>query len=284
MASRVLLYFVLCAAALPASAATVFEGFYRIERNRKHVGFGVQRLRAEGDQRILTSYYRFKRPDDTEVFESSKTVTGANGDPVSSEHHGTRLGLAPSWAKFAGGRGRVDFVTPNSRKPTAVSDVKILSSALFLVADLPKLLLNHVYRYSAFAEERAINSSGTLHVAGKLKVGPVDVLRLLDDFNGEPTEHFVSLGGQPLGSRAYAGDFSCYWVKSREDAIDIFAYPNKDVISLFGDLPMGQKNDWNEVAGLNADEVMRRYPKWRGTRVRSLAALAKTTALPVRPL
>ena len=116
----------------------MFEGFYRIERNRKHVGFAVQRLRQDGDQRILTSYYRFKRPDETEVFESFKTVfTRANGDPVSSEHHGDKTGLAlpELGASFTVGprSSRLWDTRNHANAATSLTNVKMLSSTLFLI-------------------------------------------------------------------------------------------------------------------------------------------------------
>ena len=267
-----------------ARAATVFEGFYRVERDRKHVGFAVQRLRREGDQRVLTSYFRFKRNDAAEVFESYKTVLRKNGEPVASEHQGNATGLPPVWAKFTARRGRVDFVTPQSRAPASLKDVKLLSSTLFLVADLPKLVPKRVYKYHAYSDDHGDVNVGTLRVVDVIKVGRTSVLHLVDDYNGEVNEHFVSPDGQPLGSRSYRGDLSCYWVSTRESAIQEFGYPNRDVISRFGDLPAGTENTWATLTEFNADEFMRRIPKWRGPRVRSVSQLAKTPVLPVRTL
>ena len=267
-----------------ATAETTFEGFYRIDRGRKHVGFVVQRLRREGDRRILTSYLRLRQPDDTEVFESFKSTALANGMPIASEHRGNNAGMPAIFARFTGPRGRVDFGVPESRRPTSVDKYDLMGSFLFFVANLPSLATGSIYRYYAFAEERGTVQAGTLHVAGAQDVNGVKVYRLLDDFLGEPVEDFVAANGQPLGSRALGGDLNVYWVDSRDEAIGIFKYPNRDVIALFGDLPAGKVNVWTAMTDLRADQVMAAMPKWTGRRVLTPGALAKARALPMRSL
>lgn len=266
------------------AAETLFEGFYRIERGHKHVGFVVQRYRRKGDKRILTSYLRMRQPDDSEVYESFKSTAAANGTPLTSEHHGNNAGLPPIFARFAGGRGRVDFGAPDSRRPATVQKYDFMGSFLFFVGNLPTLATNTIYRYHAFAEERGSVQTGTLHVAGARDVRGVKVFHLLDDFLGEPVEDFVAANGQPLGSRALGGDLNVYWVDSRDEAIGIFKYPNRDVISLFGDLPAGKVNVWTAMTDLRADQIMAEIPKWNGKRVLTPGALAKATPLPTRSL
>lgn len=269
----------------------LFEGFYRIERDNKHVGYVIQRLSADhkAGTKTLTTYIRQKQ-NGKEFYEAYKSVVNAKTwAPVASEHHSTNTGfpltIKSSWK---GGKGAVTFAATLGGKlmnKDTAGDADFLGGFLFFAADLNKLAGNQDYSYASFAEERGRTALGWLTRAGDKDFSGTKVVHLVDDYLGEPIENFVAPTGEPLGSRSPTENYVTFWVPTKELAIGMFDYPTAEMTSLFGDLPEGKKNPWSKLSSYQAAEWIKSFAKAEGHRRTVSSADAKprsVASLPVR--
>lgn len=259
-----------------ASADVLFEGFFRLEKNGSHVGYAVQRVSTERSARTqtVTTYVRMRMPDGKEYFESFKSVSSAPLlTPISSHYRGDLSGMyVDVQSRFAKGRVTVEKRANKSPRPYHVETSRVisrrpfLSSFLFYVSDFRSLKPGKNYTFDTFVDRDGIGTRGNLAVAGEKTVGGLKHLHLVVDTSADPAESFVSEAGFPMGSRSTTQDFVSYWVPRKQDAVGTFEFPNNEVISLFGDLPEGQKNPWVKIQGFDARKLIVSFPKTRGPR------------------
>ncbi len=276
-----------------SQAQTLFEAFYRIEKNGNHIGYAVQRLSSEPAARTqtITTYVRMKMPDNKEYFESFKSVAQTPLlTPVSTHYRGDMSGTGVDVrARFTKGKVVVERRADKVAKPyqvvTSTVAVKrpFLSSYLFYISDFKSLKPGLNYTFDTFIDRDAIGSRGNLTLAAEKAVGGAKHLQLVVDTSADPSESFVAENGYPLGSRSTTDDFVSYWVSNKEDAVGTFEFPNNEVIALFGDLPQGQKNPWSKIPRFDAKAAIASFPKSTGTVKLSKTARKKVSVgLPTR--
>lgn len=244
-----------------AHAEILFEGFYRVEKNGKHHGYGVQRVSVDksGKKTVIT-YMRAKAGDGEASISVKSVAKSGSLTPIETSHSYTEAGKTQRIiGKFAGGKGVVNFHSQKSRKPQSVEKLKWISfpsAFLFYVADWPKMKTRIPYRYDAFTEEAGENRLGYVTVLGTQTAGANSFMHVLNDDSGAPVENFLSAKGEPLGSRSTATGIVAYWVPTKELAAHDMAFPTGEMTSLFGDLPQGKKNPWSKVENFNALKVI----------------------------
>ncbi len=280
--------------ATTAQAQVLFESFYRLEKSGTHVGYAVQRVAGSRDARTqtVTTYVRMRMPDGKEYFEAFKSVSQTPLlTPVSTHYRGDISGMyVDVQARFANGRVVVEKRANKHPKPYSVETSRVvakrpfLSSFLFYVSDFTALKPGKNYVFDTFIDRDGIGTRGNLSVATEKPAGGMKHLHLVVDTSADPAESFVSESGFPIGSRSLTQDFVSYWVPRKEDAVGAFNFPNNEVISLFGDLPEGQKNPWSKIPRFDARTFIASFPKSHGARAKlTKKALQKiSVGLPTR--
>lgn len=278
MRSAVLTLFFGLTLAGAAQAEILFEAFYRVEKYGKHYGYGVQRVSADksGNKTVIT--YLRSRAGDGEASISSKSVAKSGTlSPIETDHTYIEAGQTQKiMGKFAGGKGVVHFHSKKGRKPQSVEKISrglFPSAFLFYVTEWSKMQTKTPYRYDAFAEEAGENRIGFLTVLGTQKAGNASFMHVLNDDSGAPVENFLSVRGEPLGSRSTANGVVAFWVPTKELAAADMAFPTGEMTSLFGDLPAGTKNPWSKVENFDARKVIKSFDE----------KLAKTKIKAARP-
>lgn len=272
-------------------AEILFEGFYRIERKGKHVGYVMQRLSSEpkAGTKTLTSYMRVLQ-DDKELYESTKSVAKVGtGSPVSTSYTTTTLGNPVTiTTQYNGAKGKASFYSDRKRKPERVENLKAAahsSSFIFYLADISKMSPNKNYEYTALTEERGRIGVGILNFVTAKTVQGAKIVHVVDDFLGQPSENFIAEGGEPLGSRSPVEDVICYWVATKAEAMGELQFPTAEMTSLFGDLPEGTKNPWSKIPGFKAYDAIRSFASNPGARAVSSEKIVKErTPMPERKI
>jgi hypothetical protein len=272
-------------------AETLFEGFYRIERKGKHVGYVMQRLSADtkAGTKTLTTYFRV-RQDDQEKFEGTKTVVKVgSGRPISSTYMTTTQGNPVTIVtQYNGAKGKVSFYAGKDKKLERVENIKPVAHAsafIFYHADFKKMVPEKNYEYTALTEERGRIGVGILNYVNTKHTSAGQIVHVVDDFMGQPTESFVSENGEPLGSRAPLEDVIVYWVPNRQEAMGDMQFPTAEMTSLFGDLPEGKKNPWSKLPTFQANSVIGSFAKNPGARaISSEKKVTKRTPMPERKI
>lgn len=268
-----------------ASADILFEAFYRIENNGKHIGYVVQRMSQTNGKKTLVSYIHSANEGNS-TYETFKSVA-KNGSltPIESLNGGNIMGMRRTLrAQFRGAKAWVETLIPGSRKPASVETINakaapMQSSFIFYAADLAQLKKGKNYDFQFFAERQGKASYGQMNIEDT-KNG---IQHIVLDIVGDPQENFLTVAGDPVGARSPARGTIVYWVKSKSQAVGNLEYPSKDLVALFGDLPEGRKNPWYAKAGFDARSVVTGFPKSFGTRALGAKARAKITSpLPLR--
>ena len=275
---------------LPAKGEILFEAFYRIEKDQRHTGYMVQRLsKNKLGQRVLSSYIRSKF-NGNEVYVTSKSIAhAAKGKPVETTHTSNANGVPYTIsAKFnKAGKGTINFYSNNSRRANLIQSAQggpLPSAFLFYLTDFPKFQAGKKYAYSAFFEENGQTQIGQLSLLAAKESDGKRVLQILNDDSGQPVENFVGENGEPLGSRSVATGTVSFWVATKEEAVADMAYPTGEMTKLFGDLPMGKKNQWSKSTNLKAVALIDSFTVWDGARAISSAPSGTVMPLPIRKL
>ncbi len=272
-------------------AEILFEGFYRIERKKQHVGYVMQRMSTDAKARTktLTTYMRVVQ-DGQELFESTKSVARlGTGAPVSSSYTTNTLGNPVTIVtQYNGAKGKASFYSGNKRtleRAETLKPVAHASSFIFYLADLSKMTAGKNYEYNALTEERGRIGVGILNFVTAKNAEGIKVVHLVDDFLGQPSENFVSESGEPLGSRSPFEDVIVYWVPNKKEAMGDMQFPTSEMTSLFGDLPEGKKNPWFKLPNFKADDFIRSFPSNPGARAVSSEKIVKVrTPMPERKI
>jgi len=275
---------------LPAQGEVLFEAFYRIEKNQRHTGYMIQRLATDKQgRRVLSSYIRSKY-NGNEVYVTSKSIAHAGeGKPIETTHTSNSNGVPYTVsAKFnKAGKGTVRFHSNNSRRPNLVQSAlgaPLPSAFLFFLTDFPKFQAGKKYAYSAFFEENGQTQIGQLSLLAAKESDSKRVLQILNDDSGQPVENFVGDNGEPLGSRSVATGTVAFWVATKEEAVADMTYPTGEMTKLFGDLPVGKKNQWSKSPNLKAISIIESFTIWDGARAISSTAPGTVLPLPTRKL
>lgn len=248
-------------------AQTVFESYYRIEKDGRHAGYLIQKLHRDrkAGKMTLTVYARGLQ-DGKEVAQTWKAeVRASNASPLASEYTGTAPGMVPLVSARFGPKdfGQLQFSKAGQgRGPSqTIAKPSLLSTFVFLAADLAKLRIDKLYGYRAFAEDRGSSSLGTLRLVDEKTVSGTRILHVEDDFFGQKTENFLAESGEPLGSRNVAEKAVCRWVPDVKTAVGAFGFPKTEISNLFGGMPAGKSSTWAALSGFDSSSAIASFPK-----------------------
>lgn len=271
-------------------AEILFEGFYRIERKGKHVGYVIQRYSHDPKTKTktLTSYIRTKQGD-TEVYESvAATAKDGTGAPLKSVYLSTASGpTLRTTANFKKGIPWIAHEVNSADNPQHFvkgNPASMLSAMLYYMTDIAKMSPQTNYAYATFVEQRGRTDGAHLTLIAQQPVASQTVYQFVNDSFGQPVENFVTGAGDPLGSRSMIDDFVCYWVPNRAAAVGMMEFPAAQITKIFGDLPEGHKNPWSKSPDFRALQAINAFKKANDPRHPASGGGAKGAKLPGRRL
>lgn len=246
---KILLALCLMCLSHAASADIQFEGYFRIERDGRAIGYMIHRVehRPSQNQRIISTYIR-RRRGEVENYTFTRSVVKNDFTPVSYYFRADDHNLDQySKAEFSGSKIQVDTFDAKGKKIASAIETPpkgaFLSAFTNYLLPPAKMELGKDYDYLAFTEEFGRYQRGELFLKETKSVAGQTVYQTFDDVSGETIESFMFGNGDPLGSRSLAGDVVAYLVSSRTEAVQGFdEFPQKHVIEFFKDLPEGKKN------------------------------------------
>lgn len=241
-----------------ASASEVmFEGYYRIDLEAKHIGYSV--LRYEFDPKAktfqVTSFVRAKMGNDI-VQESFKGKTTDRFEPISYQY--TSIIGKENKMIDASFKGQIMNLSISDGKKVRKETHKI-PKGTFYSSFLPymmlqkKLELNQAFKYEALAEEEGNVYTGKSLVESKEKRGPYETFNILNSYKGEefisemavikdPKNPDKNIRGEVFSTNSPAKKLSTQLVNSPSVATKGQVVPNKVMVSLFGGMPTGKLN------------------------------------------
>lgn len=259
-----LLWMSLVACPAWASAKTIFESYYRVESDRKHVGYVLQRLEQDPQTKVQTLKGYVQLDQDGKTIWQEVALTHREGHAFRSIYKSNESGdLQSVTAVFdRNGAGKV-ILQSGKGKPRAnrISSVDVLSGLLFYSVDLSLLKKDIAYSYKAFSEERGRVARGSIILMSKESAGERQVLQLADEFIGQTIENFVNTEGIPLGSRIDSLKLVTYWVPDRAAAIGVMEFPEARIKKIFGAVPKGQTSPWSKVPDARADVIIDKFSR-----------------------
>lgn len=271
-------------------AEILFEGFYRIERKGKHVGYLIERLSQDpkAKTKTKTSYMRIKQGD-KEVYESlASTAKAGSGEPLKSVYLSSNTG--PTLRTTTDFKGGVPHYTTEVNSADNPKHFKtgmkstMMSSMVYFMTDLAKMTPHTNYSYKAYDEQSGSTDGAHLYFIEQQKVGGIPVYQFVNDSAGQPVENFVTAAGEPLATRAILGDSVAYWVADRAEATGLLEFPVQQITKIFGDLPEGKKNSWSAIPKFKAENAVAEFKKASDPRRPAGGVGPKDAKLPGRSL
>lgn len=271
-------------------AEILFEGFYRIERKGKHVGYVIERLSQDPKTKTKTktSYLRIKQGD-KEVYESlTATAKVGSGEPIKSVYLTSNTG--PTLRTTAEFRNGVPFYTTEVNSADNPKHFKkgtkssMLSAMLYYMTDFTKMTPQTDYAYKTYDEQNGSTDGAHLFLIEQQKISGMPVYQFVNHSDGQPVENFVSPSGEPMATRSMIENSVAYWVADRAEATGLMEYPTQQIAKIFGDLPEGKKNPWSKIPKFNAAQAMAEFKKASDPRRPSSHAGPKEAKLPGRSL
>jgi hypothetical protein len=239
------------------AAEIMFEGYYRIELDGKHIGYTVQRYEFEPKDKTFTaiSFLRAKFGEKI-VQESLKAKSNDKFQPVSYQY--TSLFGNEMKTIDGGFKGEIMSLKIIDGKKVRDEKHKIPKGTFFsgfltyLMLQKP-LTINQAFQYSAIAEEDGASYDGKALIESKEAKPEYEVLRILNSFKGEKFISKVAvvkdakdaaknIKGEVLGTTSPSKNLSTELVAQASQATEGHMVPNKILIDLFGTMPTGKVN------------------------------------------
>jgi len=244
---------------IPSSAKEIlFEGYYKITSAEKHIGFSLIRYEFDNTQKKFysTSLTKISSPG-LEVMESLSATAEADDfmTPVSYKYTGLVgkeskiFEVQFKKGKTAKDKNKMTVVKViNGGKPqTMMADI---DSDVFLSTFLSYRILRSKtgiqtqsqFKYQAIAEEDAKIEAGTAKVLNEEKYKGFSAFKIENTFkNGLFVSH-VTDKGEALATLVPDAKLTSELVAKPADAIGAIGLPENIVKSLFGKMPLANKN------------------------------------------
>ena len=97
-----------------------------------------------------------------------------------------------------------------------------------------------------------------------------------------PSDEFLHILASPGRKPLISAPFNA---KSKAEAVGSFEFPTSELISLFKDLPIGNKTPWSKIPAFSAREAMASFAKLKNTRqIHPKDDLKSASPIPMRSL
>jgi len=251
--------------ALAASPAPAFEAYYKFILGGVHSGYVVQRFVADDKKKEMTSiYYVHVKAGKASTTESLVAKSDMSFEPISYQYSAVVDGKIKS----------ADFTFKNKKMSGKMVDGKrsqnvtltvpqngFLSTFLNFVILKNGLAVGKRYDYIALPEETPACMTGdksckakdagfikgTAHIKSETRYKGLPAFLVDFMFKGVRFEGYLSQKGETLGSVSPLQDAATEITKTREEAVGTFAFNEKHIRMIFGDIPTGKKNSLFEA-------------------------------------
>jgi len=231
-----------------ASAEILFEGYSKVLSGGVHVGFIITRYDFNAKKKEFSFTYLMKTSELAgNILESIKAVSKDDMTPI-----------AYSYTSLSGGQTKtIDAKFTNGKYTATVKDGaniskidKALPKGVFLSNFLAYEMLKNPkgitpgtkYDYQAIAEEDGSIVKGMAFVKGVEDYNGVKSYKILNDFKDTKFTSYVSEKGEVLAAKSPVQSLATELVSQSSLATGNFQVPTALIKTLFGDVPIGNKN------------------------------------------
>ncbi len=231
-----------------AHADVLFEGYSKVISGGVHVGFVVTRYEFDPKKKQFLFTYLMKTNELAgNMLESIKAVSKQDMSPVAYSYT-TLTGNQTKTidAKFDG-----DKISATVKEGAKISKInKALPKGTFLSYFLVYEMLknpkgitpNTKYEYQAIAEEDGSVVKGMAFVKDLEDYNGVKAYKVLNDFKDTKFVSYVTEKGEVLGAKSPVQSVQTELVPESSMATGNFQVPTALIKTLFGDVPVGNKN------------------------------------------
>ena len=259
MSIRIIAFLILFfSPAVTFAAEIMFEGYYRIELNKKHIGYSI--VRYEFDPKSSTfqaiTFQRIKIGDKV-MQESLKATANDKLDPISYQST-SQVGesLKAIDASFKGEIMKLKISDGKKVREETYKNPKLTILSAFLPYKLMREELKpetKPFSYSAVAEEDGGSYDGRAMTKSRVQKGSYEVVTIVNSYKKEdfystmavvpdPSDKNKSIKGEVLGTESPVKKISVRLVASPSEATADQVVPNKILVNLFGVMPTGKVN------------------------------------------
>jgi hypothetical protein len=230
-----------------AAAEIVFEGYYKIEKGEKPLGFSV--VREEFDPKLKEwrmHYFINTRDRDHEERSINCSIRyNQNFKPLESTYEETDGALkSSSHILFSGSKFTHKFVSKGTKGTVSgtLGKDEFLRSSAHRVLLHNKLKKGMGYSFTALREDSGKQQSGQVKVHDEKDFGGHKVFQISDDFELYIEETWLTADGQVLSSRTPQFGITSTLVANIDIALEGSDYNRKNLAKMFGQIPLGKKN------------------------------------------
>jgi hypothetical protein len=233
----------------------LFEGYYKISQNKKHIGYQIQRYEVLPNGFIKHTAY-------TQI----ETPAGITRESLTSQSTETLKPVSYSYTSLGGGQSLTidaESLASQSNSEKLVLKIKkstsgkmqtqelavpaggFLSNLLvYAILKSPEgLKTGTTYSYQTLAEEKAQIIGGKAQVSEEtLFRDRIPSLVVTNDFEGVKYRSFVTARGEVLETSATSLGIQVSLVPTREEAIGQVPFAENIIKALFGQIPKGEQN------------------------------------------
>ncbi len=231
-------------------ADTLFEGYYKVTSGDQHIGFSVIRYQFDAKEKKFTSQQMTRiSTGGTEVMESLVATADETLNPVSYKYTSLMGGKQSKTidAKFTKGKmsatvketGKKDISIKNDIKPGTFLSTFLVYTMLRSPTGIQT---SSNYDYSAIAEEDGTIESGKAQVLKEEKYKGFTSFKVENTFKKNKFISFVNDKGEALATEVKDARITSELVPKAADAVGTIGLPESVVKSIFGSVPVGDKN------------------------------------------
>jgi hypothetical protein len=249
MVYRLLLSLVLIFTGASLKAEVLFEGYSKVLSGGVHVGYVINRYEFDSKKKQFISTSFLKTNDaGGGITESLQAYAGEDLRPI-SYNYTTLVSGQPKTidAKFE--KGKLLATVHDGGKDQKI--VKDIPKGSFLSTFLAYVMLKSPqglkpdtkYEYQAIAEEDAALVKGIAFVKSFEDFGGLKAMKVLNEFKNSKFISYVNEKGEVLSTRSPIQGIATELVPLPSMATMNMQIPTALLKKLFGDVPLGQKNE-----------------------------------------
>jgi hypothetical protein len=241
-----------------ASAAVVFEGYYKVSQFNNHIGFIVikHELEPKTKNYIINTYLRLAKKN-FDMTETLKTVSDENLKPIQFSY----AAMDKKKTKTLDGNLKLDSKTKKEVfSVLAIEDGKkinmtepmtkgvFFSSALYpmLLRSEKGLKTNMDVDFSAIAEETMQIHTGTMKIEKKrVAKDSFQLMKAKTSFAGSSYEVMLTDKGEVISTSDASTGIKTELMRNKEEALQDIKVNNKTLEQIFGSIPEGKINSLN---------------------------------------
>ncbi len=252
-------------AASAVNAEIIFEGYYKIEIEGKHIGYSIIREEFDAKKKEFVST-RFTKtsPELKDITMSSVAVCDDGFKPKSLQFiYLDKTSKKIINGKVAGNKFNLDISEGGAPQKSSIDLPKgvFFSSFVTYLMMQKGIKTDTGFSYSAIAEEAGSVIDGTT----KIEKAMVDykgqkVFKAVNTFGGANFTALLNALGETLVSDTPAQNEHAELVKTPDEATKGINVPKNVIQTLFGGMPAGTKNSLNPAAAQTSQKVIEPTP------------------------